>query len=392
MKISHLNSTEFLTVKKGNFDYFFLIIVIILIIFGLVLIYDASIVYSELNFKSKYYFVFKHLVWVIVGSILMYISAKVDLLYLKKHSFTIFTATLVVLIFVLLPTIFSPKLLGARRWLYINPPPFPAFPLIGVLGFQPSEFAKLSAVLYFANFLSSDKIKHLRNIVINRNFLISIGLLCLLVLLQPNYSTALIIFAIVIGMYILSGLQLKYFLIELPVFLLLTVFYAFSSSYRRQRIATLFNEDQVDSLRSGYQIKQILIALGSGGFTGLGLGSSMQKYAYLPEVTADSIFAILGEELGLIGTLSLLVLYLLLIYRGFYIAKMTKDAYMSLIAYGVIIWVSVQSLINLLAMVKLFPITGIPLPLVSAGGSSTIFLMIGLGLVLNISRYKKYGK
>lgn len=374
-----------------KFDFVFFILVIIFLIIGIVLIYDASIVYSELNFGNKYYFAIKQIVWVLIGTILMMYFTYIDLNFLKKHSFIIFVCTISVLAFVLLPTIFTPKLLGARRWIYINPPPLPPLPMIGVLGFQPSELAKVASIIYFATFFSSSKVKTMSERLINRNFLISLGLICSCILLQPNYSTTMIIVSIVVSMFFLSGLSLKYILVEVPLLIVAAGMYAFSSAYRRQRIMTLFNEDSVDSLKSGYHIKQILIALGSGGFAGLGLGSSVQKYAYLPEVTSDSIFAILGEELGFIGTFTLICLYLALIARGFYIAKNVEDSFGSLVVYGVVVWVSVQALINLLAMVKLFPITGIPLPLVSAGGSSTIFIMIGLGLVLNVSR-KLYDK
>ena len=173
---------------------------------------------------------------------------------------------------------------------------------------------------------------------------------------------------------------------SLPVIGIIVSVYIFSAEYRKARIIALIKPDSVDSTGLGYQIKQIMIALGSGGFFGLGLGQSRQKYSYLPEVTADSIFAIIGEEFGFIGTTLILALFVSIIWRGLLLAERCKDKFNTLLITGVTMWIAVKTLINLGAMVRILPITGIPLPLISYGGSSTVFIMWGLGLLLNASR------
>lgn len=370
-------------INKYSFDLKFLGLVILLLLIGMLLIYDASIAYSLNTFGNKYYFLLKHLSWVALGLVGFTFFSLLNLNLLRKYSLFIFVISILCLILVLIPSPFAPSVYGARRWLIINPSPFPAIPLLGTLSFQPSELAKLSGIIYFATLLTGVKARNSQR-VRNINYLGLTGFICGLILLQPNFSTSMIVAFALTVMYFVSGASMKIVLTEIPLFSVVAVLYALSSAYRRSRIITLITGG--DNLEAGYHIKQVLIALGSGGFFGLGLGSSVQKYAYLPEVTADSIFAILGEELGFVGASFLVILYMCLIWRGFKIASSTKDPFLSLIAYGIVSWVGIQTVINLFAMIKLFPITGIPLPLVSYGGSSTVILLFALGILFNISR------
>jgi len=186
--------------------------------------------------------------------------------------------------------------------------------------------------------------------------------------------------------YFISGAPFIYFLAGVPAIIATALGFIFSSPYRKQRLLTFLNPDLSDPLSVGYHAQQIAIALGSGGLTGIGLGQSRQKYGYLPEVTADSIFAIIGEELGLVGALLLVALFVFIIYRGFSIAKRQKDKYTNLLAAGITSIFMFQVFLNLSAMVRLVPLTGVPLPLVSYGGSSMIFTLAGLGILLKISR------
>lgn len=376
--------------KEGSVDFAFLTVLSIIMAFGVFMVYEASLAYAERVFDDRFHFLKLQIGWSIIGIIGMYIISRLDLSLLKKYSPLIFFTACGFLAFVLLPTIFAPEVYGARRWIILNPEPFPAIPGLGRASFQPSEFAKLASIIFFSSLLSSEKIK---NLVFKKSALVFtayLGLVCGLVFLEPNFSTAFILGVIILGIYFLSNASLWYFVMTGPLLAVVAAVYAFSSAYRRSRIKTLLSPEDVDKSGAGYHIRQIMIALGSGGFWGLGMGKSRQKYAYLPEVTADSIFAIIGEEFGFIGTTFLIILFGFLLWRGILIAKKAPDLFSSLLVSGVILWISIQLLINLCAMVRIMPLTGIPLPLISYGGSSTIFMLWALGLVLNVSRRVKF--
>lgn len=376
-------------------DRSFLYLVLLIAGLGLFLVYEASVVYSDNVFGGKYHFLILQSGWVLLGLIGMAIFASINLEWLRKYSLLLFGVTILLLLFVLLPTVFAPSIYGARRWIYINPSPFPTLPILGRLSFQPSEIAKLTGVIFMSAILAARDLKKsvksdpYYNFVFMGLFSSVLLLVCGLVAFEPNFSTAFIIAVIFLGMYFLSNGSLLYFLIVAPVLGIVAAVYAFSSEYRRTRIYTLFDPESIDKSGAGYHIRQIMIALGSGGFLGLGLGQSRQKYAYLPEVTADSIFAIVGEEFGWIGATVLILLFVMLIMRGIKIAKNAKNRFESALVTGVMVWISIQMIINLGAMARILPITGIPLPLISYGGSSAIFLLCGLGLVLNVSKGAK---
>jgi cell division protein FtsW len=185
-----------------------------------------------------------------------------------------------------------------------------------------------------------------------------------------------------------SGAPMKQILKLVPIAIVIFALLAVAAPYRLERITTFFQPNN-DPLGSSYQIRQAILAIGSGGWTGVGIGKSRQKYEYLPEANTDSIFAIVAEEVGFIGALVILTMYLIVIFRGFMIAKYAPDMFSRLIVVGVVSWFGFQSAINIGAIVKLMPLTGVPLPLISSGGSSFMVLMIAFGIVLNISRYKK---
>lgn len=376
-------------------DKNFLYLVLVIVTIGLFLVYEASVVYSDNVFGGKYHFLILQSGWMAIGLVGMFLFASIDLDFLRKYSLWLLGFTVLCLIFVLIPTVFAPSIYGARRWIYLNPDPFPVIPGLGRLSFQPSELAKLAGVIFMSAILSArDITKTVKadpyyNFVFMGLFSGALLLICGLVAFEPNFSTAFILASIFLGMYFLSNGSILYFFIVAPVLAVVAVVYAFSSEYRRTRIYTLFDPESIDKSGAGYHIRQIMIALGSGGFWGLGLGQSRQKYAYLPEVTADSIFAIVGEEFGWIGATALILLFVMLIMRGMKIARYAQNRFESTLVSGVMVWVSVQMLINLGAMTRILPITGIPLPLISYGGSSAIFLLCGLGLVLNVSKNAK---
>lgn len=329
--------------------------------------------------------------WTVLGSILMLILSKINVNFFKEHHQKLFWLAFFLLILTIIPNkisyfpneinIFAPELNGAQRWLYINPYPLPSIPFIGRLSFQTSEFVKLLVIIVFARFFANAVENKMTGLEVNKRFLASSALIVVPIMIQPNLSTSLIVFAILSGIYLLSGVPKLIYLLQIPLLCLILTIIIFSSEYRSKRIMTLLNDGNENS----YHINQISIALGSGGLVGKGIGSSVQKYSYVPEVNTDSIFAIIGEEFGLLGTSTILIIYYLLISTCINIAIQTTDLYKKYIVFGVAIWIFVQSSINLMAITKLIPLTGIPLPLLSYGGSSTIFLMMAFGIILNIS-------
>jgi len=374
--------------SKGNeqIDKVFLAIISIILGFGLLIVYEATVVYSDTVFGGKYHFLLLQSAWISIGIVGMVIISKLNLDWVQKISPYIFLVAILLLMFILIESPFAPSVYGAKRWFVLNPKPFPELPIIGRISFQPSEFAKLASIIFFASFLSSRKIIEEKGAKPLLKFFVLLGLVCGLILVEPDFTTAFITAVILIIMFFLSEFNLAYFMVSAPILALIAGLYAFSFEYRRERIQTLLNPESIDKMGAGYHIRQIMIALGSGGFFGLGLGHSRQKYAYLPEVMSDSIFAIIGEELGFLGTTLIVTLFCVMILRGMKISHNSNNPFGSLLSAGVIAWISIQALINLGAMSRLLPLTGVPLPLISYGGSSIIFMLWGLGFVLNVSR------
>ncbi|MFZ5424838.1 MAG: FtsW/RodA/SpoVE family cell cycle protein [Patescibacteria group bacterium] len=375
-------------------DKTFLFLLSILLAFGTLMIYDATAVYSRGELGGAFKLVTLHITWLLIGALCFFLFYKLDYHKLQKPSIIIFSIAalmLVVLAFAgqLLPCnanfIFAPCINGANRWFFLNPAPLPSIPFLGVLGFQPSEFAKLAMIIYLAVIIAKNEGDDLAMFVAAG---VISGLVFLLILAQPNMSTAVLLLSIGMTMFFASDASIRPLLTTLPFFAGAAFFLMFGSEYRRQRFKTFLGSEDLgsDSLGSGYHIQQILIALGSGGLFGLGPGQSIQKFKYLPEVYADSIFAIIGEELGFIGTTVFIIFYTLFIYKGFDIAKKAPDLLGRLLAVGIVSWLTFQFFINIAAMLKLIPLTGVPLPLVSYGGSSTVFSLAAIGILSNVSR------
>ena len=379
--------------NKTHVDMALLVAVFSLLLFGLIMIANSTVITSTDIYGNPYKFAIYQAGWIFIGLFGFFFFYKYDYKKLDRIAYLMFLGALGLLgllaIFGLLPCTtsfgFAPCVNGANRWFYINPPPFPQIPLLGVLGFQPSEFAKLALIVYLSvqlNKISEKKESQFQPFWI---YLLSTGLVAFLILLQPNMSTAAMVFAIGTIIYFCSEASLKPLFILFPSLLTLAVGAIFTSPYRRQRLLTLIKGDEGMDLNSGYHIKQILIALGSGGFFGVGFGESKQKYQYLPEVAADSLFALIGEEFGFLGTTILILAFSFLIYKGFTIAKNAPDLLGRLLSVGIISWIGLQFFINVAAMSKIIPLTGVPMPLISYGGSSLFFSLMGLGILANIS-------
>lgn len=362
-------------------DKTLLTVVMILLVFGLVMISSAGVIYSETRFADEYYF-FKHQLFfgVIPGLLSLYIFSRVDYHFWKKVSVPLFFVSLIFLILVFVPGI-GTKIYGASRWIQLGP-----------FSFQPSEMAKLSIIIYLAAWLESRGTHRVKDFI--EGFLPFLGIMALigfLIIKQPDMGTLGVITLTSISIFFISGASLKHIfsLGALGAFFLWLLIKI--EPYRFNRIAT-FLDRGFDPQGIGYQINQALLAIGSGGIFGVGLGHSRQKFNYLPEPVGDSIFAIIGEELGMIGAFTLVVLIVLLALRGIKIAKNAPDIFGRLLATGIIMWIVIQAFINISANVALIPLTGVPLPFISYGGTSLVFLMSAMGIMLNISKHTALGR
>lgn len=352
--------------KKG--DRWFLFFPLFLSIFGLLMIFDASCFSALRDFGDKFYY-FKHqAVWLIVGLVVFFIFSRLDYKILKKFSTGIFSLNFLMLILVLLPKI-GKEIYGGRRWIEIS-------------GFtvQPSEFIKLSLIIYLSTLLEKRK-----NFFV---FLSLIGSILFLLILEPDLGTAGIVILTALSLYFVSGSSIKELLWTFALFLLTIPLLVVKSPYRKNRLLTFFNSS-FDPKGISYHMRQVLIALGSGGILGKGLGQSKQKFLFLPEVTTDSIFAVIAEETGFLGSLVLICAFVVYFYKGIQLSLTIKDRFGQILCFGIIFCLGLQTVINLGAMVALFPLTGVPLPFISYGGSSLLVSLAGAGIVNNIYKNNK---
>ncbi|MBD3282548.1 MAG: putative lipid II flippase FtsW [Candidatus Portnoybacteria bacterium] len=355
---------------KKKADKGLLIIILALFVLGLMILFSASGIISLENMGSPYYYFIHQLLYGgIVGLIAFLFCQKVDYRGWKKFSLLIFFACLALSVLVFVPGL-GFKHGGAQRWLAVGP-----------VTFQPSELLKLGFIIYLAAFLSK---KQTFNTLIP--FLVIIGLIGGLMAVQSDAGTLALIAIIGIIMYFVSGAKIYQIAVVLLVYL--AGFFALVKFFpHRMARFTAFLNPGVDPQGISYQINQALIAIGSGGLFGVGLGNSYQRYNYLPEPMGDSIFAIWAEQLGFLGAIIVVVLFLLLAFKGLRVAKRCKDDFGSLLAIGITSWLVIQFFINIGGIMGLMPLTGIPLPFISYGGSALIVTMAGAGILLNISKH-----
>lgn len=360
--------------KKKLPDFILLFTILTLVFSGVVMILSASSVRANTLFGDSYYFFKRHLFYLALSSILAVIAYKINYKKIKELAPSILLFSLLTLILVLIPGI-GRVVGGSRRWLTIGP-----------FSFQPSEFAKLATVIYLAAYISKnkEKMKKFKSGIIPPVIVISI--IFALIILEPDLGTAITIAALAGSMIFIGGIKLGWFLTLSLAASALFMLFIYIEPYRRKRLFSFLNP-WADPLDSGYHIIQSLLALGSGGFLGVGAGNSYQKFLYLPEPGTDFIFAVLGEEFGLIGTLFILSLYFIIVWRGFRIAIRIDDIFASMLAIGVTAMVVIQAIINIGVVTSLLPVTGITLPLISYGGTSLMVNLISLALLLNLSRY-----
>ena len=362
--------------KAGPIDGWVLAPVVALLMLGVVMIYSVTSAEAFLAHGSPSHFLVRHLQWLVLGCLALVVCSKIDYHRWRRLSVPLMILAVTVLaVVVFAPHSVSPEINGARRWIRI-----------GSLQGQPSEFAKLAFVIYAADWLSQkgEKVRNLWYGLIP--FGIILGLLIGLIMLEPDMGTSLVFVATGGTMFFVAGAHL----LQLAGAAVLAsgAFTAliFSASYRLDRLTT-FLDPWSDPLTNGYQPIQSLLALGSGGLVGRGLGVSRQKFGWLPEARTDGIMAIVGEELGFFGGAVVLVLVIVLTVRGFSIALRCRDPFGALLAAGVTAWIVFQALLNIGVVSLTVPFTGIPMPFISLGGSSLVVLLAAVGVLLNVSRY-----
>lgn len=334
--------------------------------FGIVMIGNASFADAMADFSDKWHFVRLQAVWGIFGLIAMGISSRFSLKKLEILSQLFLYVNIGFLVMVLIPGIGN-KILGARRWLGF-----------GSFGFQPAELVKLTLTIYLAKLLSATNFDI-------KKFLFIVGGILALVMFEPDMGTTIIILLISATMYLGSGKSLLPLALAVPLVGLVFGGLIIFSPYRLERLKSYFNLQQ-DVQGSSYHIRQALLGIGSGGVWGVGFGQSKQKYQFLPEVTTDSIFAVYAEETGFVGSVVLIAIFGWLVHLGLEVSWQTKQTFAGLLALGVTSWVGWQFVINVAAMTALFPLTGVPLPFISYGGSSLVVLLCAMGLLINVSR------
>ena len=343
-----------------------LAVTLTLTLIGLVAVADASAPSALSSFSDKYYFAKQQAVWGIVGIVGLFVVSQINYKFWSKVAAPFFIFSVVLLILVLIPY-FAPNLQGARRWI-----------VFGSFTFQPSELVKLTLAIYLAKVAQRNK----RTLA----YFLPIGLVAGLVLLEPDLGTTIVLAIIGFAQTFVAGVSIIYITGTGIFGVLASIALVFSSPYRRDRLVT-FLEQTADPLGKGYHIRQILYALGAGGLFGVGLGQSRQKYLFLPEAANDSIFAVIAEEVGFIGAVMLIGLIAFFVLRGLKVASAAPDTFSKVLATGIVAWIGGQAFINIAAMVSLVPLTGIPLPFISYGGSSLTAVLIGTGILLNISKY-----
>jgi len=352
------------------FDRGLMTIVFMLLGFGLIMVFSTVSVAS-----GDWTFFLKHLIYIGLGLIIMMILMHFD--HRRFESQWVVYPLLGLTVLLLLAAFFSPAINGVNRWI-----------VLGSFRAQPSELAKLAMVLFTSFYLIQrrDKLNNLKEGLIP--YLGVLGTVCCLILIEPDLGTAVSIAIVSCLLLFLAGLQYRYFFamaaLAIPAFYVLVL----SVPYRRNRILA-FLDPEADPLGIGYQIHQSLIAVGSGGISGLGFGQSKQKLDYLPESHTDFIFAIVGEEMGLIGCIALLVLFVLLFRKGVKVALRADTPFGTLLGLGIIGMIVLQALINMSVVVSLLPTKGLPLPFISVGGSSLLVALAGIGILLNISRHSR---
>lgn len=351
------------------------ITVLILMLFGLIMIYSSSYIWAEYKFDNSFHYVIYQGIFVIIGIIVMITMSKIDYQIYYKYANILLLIAFILLILVLIPGIGSVRN-GSRSWFGI-----------GSLGVQPSEFAKLCLIIFTSKYLqkSNKFIKDYKKGVIP--ILLILFLFFGLIMLEPDFGTGMIIVISIIALLFIAGVNMKFFIILGIIGVIGIVGLIIIAPYRMDRI-TSFLDPWSDPLGTGFQIIQSLYAIGPGGLLGTGFLNSRQKHFYLPEPQTDFIFSIISEEFGVLGVLIVTTLFGILLYRGIKIALNTEDLFGKYLCFGLIFQIIVQTILNLAVVIGLVPVTGVTLPFLSYGGSSLLISCLSIGILLSISKKK----
>jgi len=354
-----------------KYSRWLLISVVIISIFGLIMIYSSSCVWAQYKFNDPYKFFKSQGIFLLLGYFLIMVISKINYNNYNRYSNVIMIVCIILLILVLIPGIGTVRN-GSRSWFGI-----------GSLGIQPSEFTKLGLIIFTSKYFSNNKIKDIKTSVLP--ILIVVLLVFGLIMLQPDFGTGVIIVMTIVALMFIAGVKIGFFIKIGIVGILGIITLIIIAPYRMKRITSFLNPWS-DPLGSGFQIIQSLYAIGPGGLLGMGLGNSVQKHFYLPEPQTDFIFSIISEELGFAGVLIVSSLFLIIIYSGFKISLLQEEKFPKYLSFGITFSLAFQTLLNLMVVVGLIPVTGVTLPFLSYGGSSLLVSMASIGIVLNIGK------
>lgn len=367
--------------SRAGVDLPFLTIVMVLLAIGLVMLFSASYPYALYNYGNSYHFIKQQLIWAVIGVVIMILASYFDYHKFHKLAIPILLLSFALLILVLMP--FVPARNGAHRWISI-----------GAGSFQPSEITKFALVVSFAHFISIYYNKMNRFVTGVIPYVFIFGASAVLLVLEPHLSCTIIIFALTFFMLFVGGVKYRWFIIAIIVLGALAYIALFTDliPYASDRIGVWRDPFGYFDKDKSHQTRQSLYAIGSGGFLGLGIGNSRQKYLYLPEPQNDFIFAVVCEELGFVGALIIMILFALLVWRGMVISLRAPDKFGTLLGMGLTAQVGLQAMLNIAVVTNTLPNTGISLPFFSYGGTSLVMLLAQMGVVLSISRTARMEK
>ncbi len=370
------NKIEFNVVAP---DFYLLVAVYILLAIGISMLYSASINVARTVYKDQYYIFRTQLMWIGFGTIFLLAGINIKYQYYRKYSRIFIGIVLVLLIAVLFPQV-GRKVSGSRSWIRIS-----------FFNIQPAELAKIILILYLATMFSKKRFNAQKFFEGYLPPLIITTVVFFLILLQPDFGSGFLLLTIAGVMFFISGIKIKYLLTTFFALLPVAYILIFNVGYRKMRLLTFLNPWS-DPINKGYHIIQSIKSFRLGGIAGVGLGKGIQKLYYLPQPHTDFIYSVIGEEAGFIGTFIFFSLFLFMIYRGIKITLNTPDKFSFFISSGIVSMWSIQVFINIAVTLGLLPITGLPLPFVSYGGSSLIVNMLSVGIMLNISRFETVKK
>ncbi len=361
---------------KKNLGLYLFLVTMILIVFGIIMIYSSSSIWAEYKFNDAFKYVKNQALFAFIGTFLMIIISKIDYKFYYNKASQIFLISIILLVLVLIPGIGSVRN-GSRSWFGI-----------GSFGVQPSEFAKLSLIILASKYLTKSNkfVKDIKKGVIP--ILALLFLVFGLIMLQPDFGTGMIIVVSILSLLYIAGVNIKFFIGLGLLGVIGITFLILIAPYRMDRI-TSFVDPWNDPLGTGFQIIQSLYAIGPGGLLGMGFLKSRQKQFYLPEPQTDFIFSIISEEFGVLGVVIVTSLFVSILYLGIKIALNSKDSFAKYLAFGLLFQMLIQAVMNLAVVIGLIPVTGVTLPFLSYGGSSLLISMVSIGIILSIARYQR---